>query len=59
MESNNTPVAVLGSAIKMSGLPTADESPRVPVLGEDTIEVLTELGIRTDEIDRLQREGVI
>ncbi len=56
---DNAQVTVLGTAIKMSGHPLPDEAPRVPTLGEDTIEVLTELGVRDHEIDRLRREGVI
>ena len=59
-EFAGTAVRVLGSAIKMSGEPEkATAPPRVPMLGEDTADVLGGLGMAADEIDRLQRDGVI
>src|SRR5579863_7781900 len=52
-------IKVLGSAIKMSGLRGDEIPPHVPELGEHTAEVLQRLGIATDELDALRRDGVI
>jgi crotonobetainyl-CoA:carnitine CoA-transferase CaiB-like acyl-CoA transferase len=52
-------IKVLGSAIKMSGLRGDEIAPHVPELGEDTNEVLERLGIPTDELNALRRDGVI
>jgi crotonobetainyl-CoA:carnitine CoA-transferase CaiB-like acyl-CoA transferase len=52
-------VNVLGSAIKMSGAESPAEKPRVPRLGEDTDQMLAELGVGSDEIGVLRRDGVI
>ncbi len=54
------PIRVLGSPIKMSGAP-ADAAPtrRPPALGEHNAEVLASIGIGPDELERLQRDGVI
>lgn len=48
----------LGSPIKLSATP-ADASRRAPLLGEHTEEVLKELGLNNDEIDRLRRVGAV
>jgi crotonobetainyl-CoA:carnitine CoA-transferase CaiB-like acyl-CoA transferase len=52
-------IKVLGSAIKMSGLRGDEISPHVPELGEHTAEVLQGLGISTDELDTLRRDGIV
>ena len=52
-------IKVLGSAIKMSGLRGDEIPPRVPDLGEHTAEVLQRLGISTDELDALRRDGIV
>jgi CoA:oxalate CoA-transferase len=52
-------IKVLGSAIKMSGLRGDEIAPHVPELGEHTAEVLQRLGIPSDELDMLRRDGVI
>jgi formyl-CoA transferase len=57
--SENAPAVVLGTAIKLSGQPPPDSTPRVPMLGEDTITILKQVGIHNDEIERLRRDGVI
>jgi len=48
----------LGSPIRMSATP-ADAARRAPLLGEHTNEVLAELGLSTDEIAVLRRNGAI
>jgi len=52
-------VKVLGTAIKMSRTAEPSPSPRVPALGEDTVDVLGQLGIGAAEISQLRRDGVI
>jgi formyl-CoA transferase len=52
-------VNVLGSAIKISGAEDHAIKPRVPQLGEDTDDILAELGVGADEIAILRRDGVI
>jgi len=52
-------VNVLGSAIKLSGEAGASDKLRVPALGEDTDDILTELGVARVEILELRRDGVI
>jgi formyl-CoA transferase len=52
-------IKVLGSAIKMSGLRGDEIPPHVPELGEHTAEVLQRLGISTDELDALRRDGIV
>jgi CoA:oxalate CoA-transferase len=52
-------IAVLGSAIKLSGLNPKDGPTRVSRLGEDTASVLNEIGISKAEIESLRSEGVI
>ena len=52
-------IKVLGSAIKMSGLRGDEIPPHVPDLGEDTAEVLQGLGISTDELETLRRDGIV
>jgi len=52
-------IKVLGSAIKMSGLRGDEIPPHVPELGEHTAEVLQALGISTDELDALRRDGIV
>jgi CoA:oxalate CoA-transferase len=58
-EFDDQPIKVLGSAIKLSGV-RPDEGPtRVSQLGQDTAEVLGELGIGETELQSLRRDGVI
>ncbi len=57
--SGHGEVKVLGTAIKMSRTAAPPPSPRVPALGEDTVEVLGQLGIGAAEIGQLRRDGVI
>jgi CoA:oxalate CoA-transferase len=52
-------VTVLGNAIKMSETEQPSSSPRVPMLGEDTDQVLGQLSLDAAEISRLRRDGVI
>jgi CoA:oxalate CoA-transferase len=58
-EFDGQSIKVLGSAIKLSGVKT-DESPtRVSQLGQDTAEVLGELGVLETELQSLHRDGII
>jgi crotonobetainyl-CoA:carnitine CoA-transferase CaiB-like acyl-CoA transferase len=51
-------VAVIGNPLKLSDTPvTYNRAP--PLLGEDTDRILKELGMADDEIDQLQKSGVI
>ena len=58
-EFDGQPVKVLGSAIKLSGMDTADGPTMVSQLGQDTAAVLSALGIDESEMQSLRREGVI
>ena len=48
----------VGSGVKLSGFPPMDPR-RAPLLGEHNRSVLSELGLPGDEIERLERIGVI
>jgi CoA:oxalate CoA-transferase len=52
-------IKVLGSAIKMSGVRGDEVPPHVPELGEHTAEVLQRLGVSTDELEALRRDGIV
>jgi crotonobetainyl-CoA:carnitine CoA-transferase CaiB-like acyl-CoA transferase len=49
---------ISGVPIKLQGTPGSIRRPP-PVLGEHTVELLTEFGVQTEEITRLERERVI
>ena len=46
-----------GNPVIMSGTPLQDVTP--PIFGGDTVPVLEELGLTTEEIDRLRETGAI
>ena len=48
---------MVGPFVKMSESPMAPDR-AAPVLGEHTVEILTDLGYSVDDIDRLREEGV-
>jgi len=53
-------IKVVGSPVKMSAAPQpARPWMRPPVLGEHTAEVLASIGVDSEEIERLRRDGVI
>jgi crotonobetainyl-CoA:carnitine CoA-transferase CaiB-like acyl-CoA transferase len=52
------PVRILGFPGRVSGTPPRIERP-APLLGQHTAEVLEELGLSREEIDRLASAGVI
>jgi len=49
---------MLGNPMRLSGTPVSYRRP-APLLGEHNLEVLAELGCEEDEIEELQRKGVI
>lgn len=48
----------LGNPMKLSGTPVSYRLPP-PLLGEHTVDILTELGYQRNEIDRFQEDGVV
>jgi formyl-CoA transferase/CoA:oxalate CoA-transferase len=52
------PIAVVGVPIKLSATPGAVRTPP-PLLGEQTDDVLRELGVTGEEIERLRGRGVV
>jgi crotonobetainyl-CoA:carnitine CoA-transferase CaiB-like acyl-CoA transferase len=55
---SSRPVTIAGSAIKLTETPSCVRR-RAPLLGEDTDDVLTELGLQAEEITRLRGAGAI
>ena len=54
----NSPVQVLGSPLKLSDTPVSYHTPP-PKLGADTLTVLADLGLNSDELEQLKIEGVV
>ncbi len=52
------PQQVVGPLVRMSATPTAASGP-APVLGSDTVEILTDAGFSADEIRQLLEAGVV
>jgi crotonobetainyl-CoA:carnitine CoA-transferase CaiB-like acyl-CoA transferase len=58
IDSRYGPMRLVGAGFRLAhGSPGIDREP--PTLGEHTDEILKEAGYRSDEIERLRREGVI
>jgi crotonobetainyl-CoA:carnitine CoA-transferase CaiB-like acyl-CoA transferase len=56
--ANAGPISLIGVPIKLSATPgTIRRAP--PTLGQDTAEVLREIGLNGDEIDKLRASGAI
>ena len=49
---------VLGSPLRLSKSPALEDTP-APALGEHSREVLSQLGLKTDDLDELARQGII
>jgi len=52
-------VKIAGNPIKMTSIPEEPTRPRIPELGEHTVEVLTSLGFSAAEIESLRARGAI
>ena len=52
-------VKIAGNPIKMSSIPEEPTRPRIPELGEHTVEVLASLGFSAEEIESLRARGAI
>ena len=52
-------VSIVGSPLKFSRTPCAVEKPSAPLLGENTREILTELGYSDMQIDKLAKDGIV
>ena len=52
------PIRTVRTGIKVNGTPPSVDTPP-PVLGRDTVDILEELGITAEEIERLRQEGAI
>jgi crotonobetainyl-CoA:carnitine CoA-transferase CaiB-like acyl-CoA transferase len=52
------PVSAIGRIVQLESYP-ALEPVRAPALGEHSREILTELGVTDDEVDRLVRAGLV
>lgn len=52
-------IQVMALPIKMTSLPEQTSRPAAPVLGQDTVSVLHELGISDQEIEELKKEGAV
>ena len=52
------PVSTIGRIVQLAGYP-AREPVRAPLLGEQSREILTELGVSSETADRLEADGVV
>lgn len=52
-------IQLMALPIKMTSLPEQTSRPAAPVLGQDTADVLHGLGMNDQEIDELEKEGVV
>lgn len=52
-------IQLMATPIKMTSLPDQHSRPAAPALGQDTADVLHELGMNDDQIKELKKEGVI
>jgi crotonobetainyl-CoA:carnitine CoA-transferase CaiB-like acyl-CoA transferase len=58
VEQRSGKVKILGFPVKMSETPAAIRRP-APQLGQNTTEILGNLGYSTEQIDQLKAKGVI
>jgi len=52
-------IKLMATPIKMTSLPKQTSRPAAPLLGQDTVDVLHQLGISDQEIEELKKEGVV